>query len=84
MLMDLFFDAAPVPAHRKLRIHFHSFMLSIHQKMYDVSFQKMGGDTLPHIARSIVDNDCYLLCLDEFQVRPAQKRVDTFLSARLL
>ncbi len=72
MLMDLFFDAAsvstsPADGHRrKQRVHFHSFMLSIHQKMYDL--RNEGGDSLPKIARNFVENDAYLLCLDEFQV----------------
>lgn len=34
MLMDLFFDVAPV--RRKLRVHFHSFMSDVHTRIHRV------------------------------------------------
>ena len=70
MMMDLFFDSAPVPSNCKKRMHFHEFMLSIHQKLH-VERQRNpgGGDALFPIARQFVQQEAYLLCLDEFQVR---------------
>lgn len=34
MLMDMFYDVAPV--RRKLRVHFHSFMSDVHTKIHRV------------------------------------------------
>lgn len=34
MLMDLFYEAAPVEDGRKLRIHFHSFMRDVLQQLH--------------------------------------------------
>ena len=69
MMMDVFFDCVPTPAHRKRRIHFHEFMLMIHQRLHmERQSNPGGGDALFPIARRFVADDAYLLCLDEFQV----------------
>lgn len=75
MLMDLFFDLAPVQ--EKRRVHFHAFMLEIHKEMHewryltsDARVKKFGtadDDPIPPLAASIVKS-CKLLCFDEFQV----------------
>ena len=75
MIMDLFYEAAPVRSRR--RVHFHAFMLEIHQAMHD--WRYMDGPTrlalhgtdmddpiLP-LARKIA-GESLLLCFDEFQV----------------
>ena len=67
MIMDLFFDNAPVPEARKKRVHFHKFMLSIHQKLHEERSKGVQGDALPIIAKKFVRDEGYLLCLDEFQ-----------------
>jgi cell division protein ZapE len=67
--MDLFYDCVPTPASRKRRIHFHEFMLMIHQRLHmERQSNPGGGDALYPIARRFVQDDAYLLCLDEFQV----------------
>lgn len=78
MLMDLFFDAAPVQAKR--RVHFHAFMAEVHQAIF--ARRKMspaertrepnhirdaGDDPIRPVARKIA-NEATLLCFDEFQV----------------
>ena len=66
MLMDLFFDSAEVP--RKLRIHFHAFMQSAHQRIHRWKKANPGSDDpIPALADSIFA-EAALLCFDEFQV----------------
>jgi cell division protein ZapE len=76
MLMDLFFDAAPVQAKR--RTHFHVFMGEIHRlidawRKGDAAARKArfgqhrGDDPIPPVA-DVVAADAALLCFDEFQV----------------
>ena len=66
MLMDLFY--ATVDGHHKRRVHFHAFMLEIHDTMHRWR-QSEGSlqDPLPRIARDIAA-ETWLLCFDEFQV----------------
>ena len=76
MLMDLFFENCKVNDSSKKRIHFHSFMLDVHNRIHE---QKKRQDTfgdsrkalsynpIPPVARDLV-NESWLLCLDEFQV----------------
>ncbi|HTV46487.1 MAG TPA: cell division protein ZapE [Stellaceae bacterium] len=64
MLMDLFFAAAPGP--RKRRVHFHAFMLEVHDRIE----QERRENTREPIARVAADiaAEAMLLCFDEFQV----------------
>ena len=68
MLMDLFFDSAPVK--KKRRIHFHEFMIEVHDAAYawrkDIN-RKSDKDPLPQIAEGIAAT-ASLLCFDEFHV----------------
>lgn len=69
MLMDIFFDTAPVE--KKRRIHFHQFMLEIHADAHAFRQSKPGerdgDDPIPPIADR-VSGEATLLCFDEFQV----------------
>lgn len=76
MLMDLFFDSAPVV--RKRRTHFHVFMAQVHEhvgvwRSGDAAARKKrfgearGDDPIGPTARLIADQ-AQLLCFDELQV----------------
>ena len=65
MLMDLFFDGAPVA--RKRRVHFHEFMLEIHDRLHRRRGSGRVDDLLPEVAGDIAA-DAWLLCFDEFHV----------------
>lgn len=70
MLMDLFFEDAPVE--KKRRVHFHEFMIEIQEAIHQWrQEQKTRGsketDPLPKIAEHVA-KDAWLLCFDEFHV----------------
>ena len=64
MLMDLFF--ATVPAVRKRRVHFHAFMLEVHDRIEQERRDKTRGP-IAKVAADIAA-EAALLCFDEFQV----------------
>lgn len=79
LLMDLFFNNVPVEAKR--RVHFHAFMVRIHEAMaewrglseadrkakpYRVKSASLD-DPVPHVARAAFDAG-WLICFDEFHV----------------
>ena len=67
MLMDLFYQHAPVGS--KQRVHFHEFMQSIHRRIHQWRQTAPAGaaDPLPQLAKEIAQQS-WLLCLDELQV----------------
>lgn len=70
MLMDLFFEAAPVK--RKRRAHFTDFMADVHARVHAtreaISEGRLkGDDPIPPVAASIAA-ETELLCFDEFSV----------------
>ena len=64
MLMDLFFDAAPLACKR--RVHFHAFMLEVHDRIE----RERRAKTQEPVAAVAADlaAGARLLCFDEFQV----------------
>jgi len=67
MLMDLFFETAPVT--KKQRVHFHTFMRDVHGFIHNwrQDDKRIGDDPLVPLAEKIAA-DAWLLCFDEFQV----------------
>src|SRR5476649_2179288 len=71
MLMDLFFADAPVA--KKRRVHFHEFMLEVHERLHRRREELAANgappeaDTIVPIAREIA-RETRLLCFDEFHV----------------
>jgi cell division protein ZapE len=64
MLMDLFFQTAPL--RHKRRAHFHQFMADVHDRLA-VARQSMAGDPIAHVAAGIAAKTG-LLCFDELHV----------------
>lgn len=70
MLMDLFYDTAPVDPKR--RVHFHEFMQEVHSDVHDwrqrhKRGEVKGDDPIAPVAENIASG-ASLLCFDEFQV----------------
>lgn len=75
MLMDLFFNLAPLK--EKRRVHFHAFMLEIHREIHQWRYSSSkdriekfgtdGDDPIPPLA-ALIAKSSRLLCFDEFQV----------------
>jgi len=66
MLMDLFYDTINV--RRKKRVHFHSFMLDIHDRLNKISADNPDEiDPLKKIVEDI-SKESWLICFDELQV----------------
>jgi len=61
-LMDCFFEV--LPFENKRRIHFHRFMLEIHEQLRDLP---KTPNPLPIVAK-LIANEVRVLCLDEFHV----------------
>jgi len=82
-LMDLFYASVNVPdddsccnsdshslKHAKItkrRVHFHEFMLDVHQRIFVYKQKHPRDDAMPIIAQQLAQ-EAQLLCFDEFQV----------------
>lgn len=65
MLMDMFFRASRVA--KKWRVHFHDFMIEVHQQMHRARKTCGSEEALSQTAAQIA-NRAQLLCLDEMQI----------------
>jgi cell division protein ZapE len=70
MLMDLFFEASPVQ--RKRRVHFHEFMIDVHERVHGFRQKMKVGehadeDPIELTAKELA-REAWLLCFDEFHV----------------
>ena len=70
MLMDMFFEMAPVK--KKRRAHFHEFMADVHNRIHAHRQKLKAGETkqadpVPPVADQIIA-EAELLCFDEFSV----------------
>ena len=81
LMMDLFFDAAPVSASARRRVHFHAFCqdaqarIAAWRRMDEAARRESPhrarreplDDPIPHVAKALFER-ARLLCFDEFQV----------------
>jgi cell division protein ZapE len=65
MLMDLFFESAPVA--KKRRVHFHEFMLARHAFLHEARASASREELIVCAAHAVAE-DARLLCFDELQV----------------
>ena len=70
MLMDLFFEAVPLKAKR--RVHFHAFMADVHARIHAWRQARLrgevkGDDPIKPVAEALTA-EAHLLCFDEFVV----------------
>lgn len=70
MVMDLFFDSLPRGV-TKRRVHFHEFMIEVHDHVHEVRKNEKSGEgvdiALPVFAKRIAQRS-RVLCFDEFHV----------------
>jgi len=64
LLMELFFEACPIV--QKRRVHFHNFMLEVHEFVHQWR-KKQTGDPLAAFAKHL-RRSTWVLCFDEFNV----------------
>ncbi len=65
MLMDAFFETATLTPKR--RVHFHAFMLDIHERLHQRRQLGAEQDPIGPLARDLAQESA-LLCFDEFQI----------------
>jgi cell division protein ZapE len=76
MLMDLFVDSLAIP--EKRRVHFHAFMLEVHEILRDVRREEKG-DPIPPVAQRIAQG-LRVLAFDEMVVNNS---ADAMIMSRL-
>lgn len=76
MLMDLFHDSLKID--QKRRVHFHAFMLEVHERLRDER-KKEEGDPIPPVAAALA-RDLEVLAFDEMVVNNS---ADAMIMSRL-
>jgi cell division protein ZapE len=70
MLMDMFFESAPVA--NKRRAHFHEFMAEVHERVrsfrHRLKYGEISGEDPIRLAAGEIAGETSLLCFDEFHV----------------
>lgn len=68
-LMTLLYDAVDSGSwsNDKQKVHYHKFMLDVHQHMHEVRQREPQADLIAPVVERVLENG-RLLCLDEFQV----------------
>ena len=66
MLMDMFHDSLPSQI-KKRRVHFHEFMIGVHDHLHKARLEGHADTALMRYAREVADKS-RVLCFDEFHV----------------
>jgi cell division protein ZapE len=70
MVMDMFFAAAPFE--KKRRVHFHAFMLEVHDFLHTRRTSRKKGEAIDNdllACAEKISKEARLLCFDEFHVK---------------
>eukprot|EP00941_MAST-03F_sp_MAST-3F-sp1_P005838 g5838.t1 len=69
MLMDLFYETLSGHEKKKLRSHFHPFMLGIHKQLHERRQHKSKSERDPvGVVGRVLADQYSIICFDEFQV----------------
>ena len=66
MLMDLFYQIAPVKNTR--RVHFHNFMAETHERLFKIRNSNISNQEPIKLVAEAIASETKLLCFDEFAV----------------
>ncbi|MFM9161801.1 MAG: cell division protein ZapE [Methylocystis sp.] len=66
MLMDLFYQIAPVK--NKRRVHFHNFMAETHERLFKIRNSNISNQEPIKLVAEAIASETKLLCFDEFAV----------------
>jgi len=66
MLMDLFYQIAPVK--NKRRVHFHNFMAETHGRLFKIRNSNISNQEPIKLVAEAIASETKLLCFDEFAV----------------